>query len=67
MTNFRLSYQFSEKVLQIQWPEALQILRISNPKSRQDLRTCDEWSGFRTISRGLRLREIVRLRKSYQN
>jgi len=33
--------------------------------SIQDLRSCDEFSGFQTISRGLRPREIVQLRKSY--
>ncbi len=32
--------------------------------SYQDLRTCDEFSGFRTISRGRSPREIVQLRKS---
>ncbi|MFQ3618109.1 MAG: hypothetical protein SNJ50_15550 [Cyanobacteriota bacterium] len=31
----------------------------------QDLRTCDEFFGFRTISRGLHPREIVQLRKPY--
>ncbi|WP_448597785.1 hypothetical protein [Thermoleptolyngbya sp.] len=30
----------------------------------RDLRICDEFSGFRTISRGLHPREIVQLRKS---
>ncbi len=38
----------------------------ATPNISQDLRTCDEFSGFRTISRGLRPREIVQLRKSYQ-
>ncbi len=33
-------------------------------KREQDLRTCDEYSGFRTISRGRSPREIVQLRKS---
>ncbi len=41
-------------------------IKKSKTKNRyQDLRTGDKFSGFQTISRGLRPRETIQLRKSY--
>ncbi len=47
----------------IPWIEPL-AEEIFNGRYCQDLRSRDEFSGFRTISRGRSPREIVQLRKS---
>jgi len=43
---------------------ALKLAMSESIQWMQNLRTCDEFSGFRTISRGRSPREIVQLRKS---
>ncbi|MFQ3629218.1 MAG: hypothetical protein SNJ81_16780, partial [Cyanobacteriota bacterium] len=44
-------------------PRKITLEAIALINQTQDLRTCDEFFGFRTISRGCSPREIVQLRK----